>query len=215
MPGIDWKTLQRRKLVTEPPSSLLERAAERWLPVPGHGHYEVSDQGRVRSNKYREPRLLKPRSTAKGGYLLVKLRESGHARDFRVHKLVMLTFVGPRPDGLEICHYDGDPTNNALSNLRYDTSVANARDKARHGTHHQLAKSHCPQGHPYDEANTRVDQRGYRYCRACSRAKVKGRRDNDRRVLRRIREMHEDYQSGRLSPVEWAQLVGDLLREQP
>jgi hypothetical protein len=30
------------------------------------------------------------------------------------------------------------------------------------------AKTHCPQGHPYDEENTR-HYRGYRYCRECHR----------------------------------------------
>lgn len=30
------------------------------------------------------------------------------------------------------------------------------------------AKAHCPQGHPYDEANTRMEGKGRR-CRACAR----------------------------------------------
>jgi len=34
----------------------------------------------------------------------------------------MLAFVGPRPDGMEIIHKDGDPCNNALTNLEYGTS---------------------------------------------------------------------------------------------
>ena len=34
------------------------------------------------------------------------------------------------------------------------------------------AKTHCPQGHPYDEANTRMS-RGSRLCRACGKAKRK------------------------------------------
>lgn len=29
-------------------------------------------------------------------------------------------------------------------------------------------RTHCAQGHPFDEANTRVDKRGYRVCRACA-----------------------------------------------
>jgi hypothetical protein len=32
----------------------------------------------------------------------------------------------------------------------------------------ETSKTHCPQGHPYDEANTRW-YRNHRYCRACSR----------------------------------------------
>lgn len=34
----------------------------------------------------------------------------------------------------------------------------------------QRAKTHCPAGHEYDAANTRVDRRGWRSCRACHRA---------------------------------------------
>lgn len=33
------------------------------------------------------------------------------------------------------------------------------------------AKTHCPAGHPYDEANTLVSKQGWRSCRACHRAR--------------------------------------------
>lgn len=35
----------------------------------------------------------------------------------------------------------------------------------------QRAKVKCPQGHPYDEENTRVRSSGARTCRACEKAK--------------------------------------------
>ncbi len=38
------------------------------------------------------------------------------------------------PDGLEGCHGDRDPSNNHLSNLRWDTRVSNTEDAIRHGT---------------------------------------------------------------------------------
>ena len=37
---------------------------------------------------------------------------------------------------------------------------------------YQLAKTHCPQGHPYDQANTYVGPRGDRQCRACGRERA-------------------------------------------
>ena len=46
-----------------------------------------------------------------------------------VHVLVALTFIGPRPQGLEICHRDGNPANNAVDNLRYDTRTGNLLDR--------------------------------------------------------------------------------------
>ena len=51
-----------------------------------------------------------------------------------MHRLVMLAFVGPCPDGMEVCHKDGVSTNSLLSNLRYDTHVGNYVDAIRHGT---------------------------------------------------------------------------------
>jgi hypothetical protein len=36
------------------------------------------------------------------------------------------------------------------------------------GGAHWAAKTHCPQGHPYDEANTRIDAKGARVCRTCA-----------------------------------------------
>lgn len=35
---------------------------------------------------------------------------------------------------------------------------------------HERAKTHCPAGHPYDDANTYVTPTGKRMCRACRRA---------------------------------------------
>lgn len=38
------------------------------------------------------------------------------------------------------------------------------------------SKTHCPQGHPYDAANTWTDRRGHRYCRECMRIANRRRR---------------------------------------
>jgi hypothetical protein len=48
-----------------------------------------------------------------------------------VHHLVLEAFVGPRPDGQVGCHFDDDPRNNRVENLRWDTSSANALDRVR------------------------------------------------------------------------------------
>lgn len=52
----------------------------------------------------------------------------------RVHSVVLLAFVGPRPDGMQCCHNDGNPKNASLSNLRWDTAHANHADRNKHGT---------------------------------------------------------------------------------
>jgi NUMOD4 motif/HNH endonuclease len=146
----------------------------RWKPVPGYeGLYEVSTEGQVRSFRRRgtSGKVLSRGHAKRGGYLTVSLLRGCHQSTRPVHSLVLEAFVGPRPEGAEIRHLDGDPTNARLSNLAYGTRSENVLDKRRHGTDHNVAKTHCPQGHPYDEANTYVlpSRPHARYCRECSR----------------------------------------------
>lgn len=59
----------------------------------------------------------------------------GRQKSISVSYAVLTAFVGPRPPGMECCHYpDRNPCNNHLSNLRWDTKKANEADKRRHGT---------------------------------------------------------------------------------
>jgi flavin-dependent thymidylate synthase len=43
------------------------------------------------------------------------------------------SFVGQAPDGTQACHNDGNPLNNTLENLRWDTAQGNADDRVRDG----------------------------------------------------------------------------------
>lgn len=78
-------------------------------------------------------RKLRPRKIT-GGRYQVALHDGTGRVDRLVHHLVLEAFVGPCPPGMEACHWDGDPSNNALSNLRWDTHQSNMDDKSRHGT---------------------------------------------------------------------------------
>jgi hypothetical protein len=118
---------------------------ETWRAIPGHQGYEVSDQGRVRhlphiqhrahpktgiAQEFRyAARILKP---VKGqyGYLWVNL----DGKQIFVHRLVLLAFVGPQPEGHETCHGNGDRGDNRLTNLRWGTKADNFADRERHGT---------------------------------------------------------------------------------
>jgi hypothetical protein len=59
-----------------------------------------------------------------------------------VDRLVLEAFAGPCPEGLECCHNDGDPANNRLENLRWDTRKANVEDSRRHGTMRLGSRAH-------------------------------------------------------------------------
>jgi hypothetical protein len=70
------------------------------------------------------------------GHLSVRpVDEHGVQRSILVHRLVLTAFRGAPPDGRPLClHNDGDPTNNALDNLRWGSPSDNTQDSIRHGT---------------------------------------------------------------------------------
>lgn len=54
------------------------------------------------------------------GYLEVVLENNlGEKQVHQVHDLVMSTFVGPCPEGMEVRHINGIKTDNRLENLQY------------------------------------------------------------------------------------------------
>lgn len=145
-------------------------ALERWLPVPGYeGLYEVSDMGRVRALRRRgSPGGLLAAKPNSGGYPRVSLWENRRVKYRGVHQLVALAFIGPRPEGQEVRHLDGNPLNSVLANLAYGTPSENVQDCLRHGTHHLASKTRCKNGHEFTDENT-YRYRGKRICRACRR----------------------------------------------
>lgn len=146
-----------------------------WRDVPGYeGLYRVSDRGVIFSvartvvqvNRWgREaPRVIPARFLAqtpdKGrhsyGRLTVKLSKGGKAKTYLVHRLVAAAFLGPCPEGMQVAHGDGDPTNNHLSNLRYATPAENTGDKVLHGT---VLRGSCVGNAKLNEAKVRKIKR--------------------------------------------------------
>lgn len=113
-----------------------------WVAVPGfEGFYEAnSELGQVRSvarqalcrgGKYRSvsPKVLSG-TPDKDGHLLITLYR-GSKNDkttTKIHWVIMETFVGPRPEGMEIRHLNDDKSDNRLTNLKYGTGVENWDD---------------------------------------------------------------------------------------
>lgn len=77
---------------------------------------------------------MKPWKNRQSGYLNVSLCGLGRSPCATlVHRLVMLTFVGPSPPGLEVRHLNGRPDDNRLINLAYGTHAENMADTTLHG----------------------------------------------------------------------------------
>lgn len=119
---------------------------EIWKDIPDYPHYQVSNKGRVRSTgywlehgckgghmvrQYYPPRILSYDSNTKTKHRRVCLCNADGKKRVSVHVLVARVFIGPCPEGMEVCHNDGNPENNCVENLRYDTRQENQRDKFR------------------------------------------------------------------------------------
>ena len=73
------------------------------------------------------------------GYRGITCKINGRDKTFSVHVLVCETFHGEKPfPEAQVRHLDGNPLNNAASNLKWGTAAENAADTRRHGrTAHQ------------------------------------------------------------------------------
>ena len=130
---------------------------EIWKPIPKlvirsgreftPDRYEVSNLGRIRTKKQRYGQPRKDLNNKRAelteyryltgrpdqvGYMQVDLFDANSIRSkYRIHTIVMQTFIGLPEKGQVICHYDDIKTNNNLNNLRYDSQKANVMDAIR------------------------------------------------------------------------------------
>ena len=83
-----------------------------------------------------------------------------------VHRVMYETFVGPIPVGLVLDHLCRVP---ACVNPTHVEPVTQRENIMRSENIMALnaRKTHCPQGHPYDDENTIVDKQGHRRCARC------------------------------------------------
>jgi hypothetical protein len=103
---------------------------ERWKNIPGFElKYAVSDRGRVYSFANKGWRFLTPRVRRNSGHVSVALNG---VKQRYIHELVLTTFVGPCPPGMQARHLNGVPNYNWLDNLEWNTPGVNVVDKKHH-----------------------------------------------------------------------------------
>lgn len=104
--------------------------SEQFREIVGWPAYWVSEAGRIWSTRNK---IFLKQSINSMGYPVVTLVDGKRRTTIPVHRLVAEAFLGI-PEGMVVCHDDGDPTNNKLSNLRVDTMKSNSKDMVRHKT---------------------------------------------------------------------------------
>lgn len=119
---------------------------EVWEDIKGYeGFYQVSSYGRIYSfgsefikkdskRYFMEESFLNPYKSQQG-YMYVKLCKLGKCKEFRVHRLVALTFISnDHPEESPVVnHKDGNKINNHVDNLEWVSYSENSLHAHRTG----------------------------------------------------------------------------------
>lgn len=105
----------------------------------------------------------------------------GKGRHVQSHRFSYLRAYGEIPPGMELDHLCRIPS---CVNPEHLEPVSHRENLRRaHFTvtkQRAAARTHCPQQHEYDDANTYVNRAGARECRTCGRERAAARRAADR-----------------------------------
>lgn len=107
-----------------------------WKPIYGYEEfYEINTDAVIRSfdrdaisktgaHIHIKGRIMRP-YVNENGYIVIRLTKNGKSKIERVHRLMMLTFVGPDPDRPVVNHKNGNKLDPRLDNLEWTTSSEN------------------------------------------------------------------------------------------
>ena len=109
-----------------------------WKSIDRFPCYEVSSEGQVRRSVggqgAKAGKVLTWHTLTSTGYPDVRMTTDGKSVAIPVHRLVAWAFLGPRPEGMQIRHLDGNKMNCRVENLAYGSAKENGQDKVAHGT---------------------------------------------------------------------------------
>lgn len=106
--------------------------------------------------------------TNKDGYACTKWQ----GKSALTHRVIYELAFGPVPEGLtldHLCRRRNCVNPNHLEAVKHSVNLA--RGDGFDVGNAQRSRTHCPSGHPYDEANTYL-HRGKRSCKACALLRV-------------------------------------------
>ena len=84
-----------------------------------------------------------------------------------IHRHTYREFIGPILDGHEVHHVCENKRCCNPAHLVLKTRGEHNKCHANSLSTINAGKTHCPQGHEYDEGNTYISSEGYRRCRIC------------------------------------------------
>ncbi len=111
--------------------------------IEGFPCYAAGTNGEIWSRRRGSWKKLRGMKGGEMGYLIVTLcGAAGQVRKY-IHIIILETFVGLCPEGMQARHYpDGNVHNNAVSNLHWGTPKQNSADRVEHGRDYRGEKHH-------------------------------------------------------------------------